>query len=349
MRIRPEGRLLLACARTKLNEDNQDKIRKLASNGLDWDYLLQMSKNHGLAPLLYYHPHRIDLYHQIPQSVMNELRDAYYCNLARNIPLSYELDKILNAFKKKGIRILVLRGLALGQTIYKNIGLRVTTDIDLLAQKKDLPRVAETLVELEFRSPQWGLITTEYSAELCFAKRGGTRGKYLGSVYIDVHQDITSSIRLKEIIKTDTEGVIRRARPVSTKDVNMLVMAPEDLVLHLTLRHCFQKLFRLCDIAEVIKFKKNELNWQSLLQKAKKNRLSIIMYYTLYYTRHLLEAPVPEHVFKELTPNWYRKKLLDNPLSRAVYPDDSSNLSRDRKYFLQILMSDRLIDVILVL
>ena len=54
MYIRPEDRLLLECARTKLNESNQDKIRELASNGLDSDYLLQMRKTQGLTPLLYY-------------------------------------------------------------------------------------------------------------------------------------------------------------------------------------------------------------------------------------------------------------------------------------------------------
>ena len=73
------------------------------------------------------------------------------------------------------------------------------------------------------------------------------------------------------------------------------------------------------------------------------------MYYTLWYAQQLLEAPVPEHVLKELTPNWYRKKLSDNLLSRAVYPDDVGDLSRGRKYFLQILMADRSIDVLLVL
>lgn len=347
--MRLEYQLLLCCARTGLSKDNQDKIRKLASNDLNWEYLLQMSKSHGLAPLLYYHLHQTDHDHQIPQSIMNQLHDIYYGNLARNIPLSYELDKILNVFEKKGIPVVILRGLSLAQTIYKNIGLRVATDIDLLVQKKDLSRVAKTLLELEFTPPQFGLLTDEYSAELCFAKQTAAGSKYLGSVYIDVHQDITSSIRLKEIIKTDTERVITRARLIRTNSANMLVMVPEDLVLHLTLRHCFQKLFRLCDIAEVIKLKKNELNWQSLLQKTKENRLSIIMYYTLYYTRQLLEAPVPDEVLKELTPNWYRKKLLDNLLSTAVYPADSGNLSRGRKYFLQILMSDRLIDVFLVL
>jgi len=349
MNMRPEYRLLLDCARIKLSEDKQDEIRKLVNDGLDWDYLLQMSKTHRLAPLLYYHLHQTDHEHQIPQCIIDQLHNTYYSNLARNIPLSYELDKILNVFKKKGIPIVVLRGLALAQTIYKNIALRVTADIDLLVQKKDLSRVAKTLLELEFTSSQSGFITKEYSAELCFAKQGASGGKGLGSAVIDVHQEITSSIRLKKIIKTDTERVIRRARPVRIKDVNMLVMTPEDLLLHLTLRHCFQRLIRLCDIADVIKAKKDKLNWQSLLQKAKENRLSIITYYTLYYARQLLEAPVPEHVLKELAPNWWRKGMLDALLSKAVYPDDSNSLSRGRKYFLQILMVDRLIDVFLVL
>ena len=235
------------------------------------------------------------------------------------------------------------------QIVYKNIALRAAADIDLLVQKKDLSRVVKALLELKFTSPQFGLVTKEYSAELCFVKRLASRGKSLQTIYIDVHQDITSSIRLKRIIKSDTEGVIRRAHPTRIENVNMLVMAPEDSLLHLTLRHCFERLIRLCDLTEVIKAKKGELDWQFLLERTKESRITSIMYYTLWYARQLLEAPVPEHVLKKLMPNWWRKSMLDALLPRAVYPDDSNSLSRGRKYFFQILMSDRLIDVFLVL
>ncbi len=348
MNMRPEYQLLLDCACTKLSENRQSEIRKLVNNSLDWDYLLQIGKIHGLAPLLYYHLHRIDHEHRIPQPIIGQLRNIYYGNLAHNIVLSNELSKILNSFQKKGIPVVVLRGLALAQIIYKNIALRSTIDIDLLVQKKDLSRVVRALLGLKFTSPQFGLVTKEYSAELCFLKRAEGEGKYCSSIYIDVHQDITSSIRLKRITKTDTEGVIRRAHPARIESVNMLVMAPEDLLLHLALRHCFERLIRLCDIGELIKAKKEELNWQFLLEKAKESRITGIMYYTLWYARQLFETPVPEYVLKELTPNWPRKSLLDRLLSRSIYPDDIGNLSRRRKYFLQIMMSDRLIDVFLV-
>lgn len=349
MDIRQECQLLLCCARTKLSKNNRDKIRKLVNNGLDWDYVLQMGKAHGLALLLYSHLPRIDHEHRIPQPIMDQLHNIYYSNLAHNILLSNELDKILNVFEKKRIPVVVLRGLALAQTIYKNIALRATADIDLLIQKKDLSRVVRALLELKFTSPQFGSVTKEYSTELCFFRRTGSEGKYRPSIYIDVHQDITSSIRLKRITKTDTEGVIRRAHPTRIENVNMLVMAPEDLLLHLTLRHCFERLIRLCDLTEVIKAKKGELDWQFLLERTKESRITSMMYYTLWYARQLLEAPVPEYVFKKLMPTWWRKSMLDDLLSRAVYPDDSNSLSRGRKYFLQILMVDRLVDVFLVL
>jgi hypothetical protein len=264
----------------------------------------------------------------------------------------------LNSFEKKGIPVVVLRGLALTQIVYKNIALRAAADIDLLIQKEDLSRIISTLLKLEFSLLQPRSIREGYSTELCFVKNEASQEKSLATVYIDVHQDITSSIRLKRIIKSDTEGVIRRARSVRVNDINMLVMTPEDLLLHLTLRHCFQRLIRLCDIAEAIKAKKEELNWQFLLEKAKESRIPGIMYYTLCYARQLLEAPVPKYVLKELTPNWCRKTLLDRLLSRSIYPDDVGNLFRGRKYFLQILgrkyflqilMVDRLIDVFLVL
>jgi len=349
MNMRPEYRLLLDCACTKLSKDKQSEIRKLVNNSLDWDYLLQIGKTHGLTPLLYYHLHRIDCNHQIPQSIMERLRNIYYGNLAHNISLDCELNKILNSFEKKGIPVVVLRGLALTQIVYKNIALRAVADIDLLIQKEDLSLVISILLKLGFSLLQPRSVREGYSAELCFVKNEASQEKSLSAIYIDVHQDITSSIRLKRITKTDTEGVIRRAHPTRIENVNMLVMAREDLLLHLTLRHCFERLIRLCDLTEAIKAKKGELDWQFLLERTKESRITSIMYYTLWYARQLLEAPVPEYVFKKLMPSWRRKSMLDALLSKAVYPDDSNSLSRGRKYFLQILMSDRLIDVFLVL
>jgi hypothetical protein len=51
--LRSEARLLLACARTRIDAAREDEIRARAERGIDWDYLVRKAEEHQLAPLLY--------------------------------------------------------------------------------------------------------------------------------------------------------------------------------------------------------------------------------------------------------------------------------------------------------
>ena len=169
MNMQPEEQLLLSCARTKLSKNNQDKIRKLVNNSLDWDYLLQMGKAHGLAPLLYYHLHRIDHEHQIPQAIINQLHNIYYSNLARNLLLYNESSRILKSFKEKEIPVVALKGIVLAEFVYKNVALRPMADVDLLVQKSNLSEITKTLFKLGFEIlSQEKQVTIKYMNESHF-------------------------------------------------------------------------------------------------------------------------------------------------------------------------------------
>ena len=48
-----EGRLLVLCARTAVSEFVRVEITDLVCDGINWDLLWQLSKAHGVAPLVY--------------------------------------------------------------------------------------------------------------------------------------------------------------------------------------------------------------------------------------------------------------------------------------------------------
>ncbi len=213
MNMRQEYQLLLCCARTKLSEDDRDNIKKLAINGLDWDYLLQMGKDHSLVPLLYYHPYRHNLDHQIPQSVMDQLHDIYHSNLARNILLCDELNQVSECFEGREIPLVVVKELALAETVYRNAALRPMAEIDLLVQKSNLPEVMKKLFELGFEIlPQEKPVTRKYMNELHLVKRQEDV-KHLPSLIVNIHWDLTAPIRFRGATKTNTRQMIERAQP----------------------------------------------------------------------------------------------------------------------------------------
>ena len=353
MYIRPEDQLLLQCARIKLNEDDQDKITKLVNNGLDWNYLSQMGKNHGLAPLLYYHLHRIDLDHQIPQPIMDQLHDIYWSNLARNLLLYDELNRVLKSFEEKEIPVVVVKGLALAELVYKNIALRPMADADLLVQKRSLPEVMKTLFKLGFEIlPEEKRITIKYMNELHLVKHQ-ENVKWLASLIINIHWDLTAPIRFKGTTKTDPQQMMSRARPARIAYSNILLMTREDQILwviyHATFQHPFIGLLQLCDVAELIKLKENRLDWQSLLKISKNRRIATATYYLLSSAKKLLGAPIPNWVLQALAPNLLKRKLLNILLIRSGFLIKCPTHSVASRYLLQILMLDKMIDALSLL
>lgn len=353
MNMRPEYRLLLDCARTKLSKDKQDKIRKLINNGLDWDYLLQMGKVHGLAPLLYYHLHRIDLEHQIPQSIMDQLHNIYYSNLARNILLYEELRGILKSFEEKEIPVVPVKGLVLAETVYKNVALRPMTDADLLIQKRNLSETMKTLFKLGFEIlPQEKRTTIKYMNESHFVKRQENL-KHLPILIINIHWDLTAPARFKGTTKINTQQMISRARPGKVAYSNILFMVPEDQILwviyHATFQHPFIGLLQLCDVAELIKLNENELDWKSLVRRAKNERIATATYYLLYLAKKLLEAPIPNWVLQALAPNLLKRGLLNILLVESGFLVKCPTHSVASRYLLQVLMLDKTIDTVSLL
>jgi hypothetical protein len=353
MNMRPEEQLLLCCARTKLSKDKRDEIRKLMNNGLDWNYLLQVGKAHGLAPLLYYHLHRIDHEHRIPQPIMDQLHTIYYSNLARNLLLYNESSRVLKSFEEKEIPVVALKGLVLAELVYRNVALRPMADVDLLVQKRTLPETIKTLFKLGFEiQPQEKRVTVKYMNELHLVKRQENL-KRLPILIINIHWDLTAPARFKGATKINTQQMISKARPGKVACSNILVMAPEDQILHViyhaTFQHPFIGLLQLCDVAELIKLKENELDWQVLLKTSRNGRIATAAYYFLSSSKKLLGAPVPDWVLKALTPNLLKRSLLDTLVIKSGFLIKCPTYSVPSRYLLQTLMLDKMVNTLSLL
>jgi len=353
MNMRPEYELLLCCARTESNKDNQDRIRKLVRNGLDWDYALQMGKDHSLAPLLYHHLHRHNLDHQIPQSTMDQLHDIYYTNLARNILLYDELSQISECFEGREIPLVVVKGLALAETVYRNVALRPMADVDLLVEKRNLPEVMKAFSKLGFEIlPQEKEITLKYMNELHLVKHQENI-KHLPSLIVNIHWDLTAPIRFRGATKTNTRQMIERAQPTKIANSNVLVMTPEDQILHViyhaTFQHPFIGLLQLCDVAELIKLEENELNWQSLVKRARNGRIATATHCLLTSAETLLGAPIPDWALRSLAPNLLKRGLLNTVFGKTNFLAECPTRPVAPRYLLQTLMLDKTVDTLSLL
>jgi hypothetical protein len=107
--MRVEEKLLLHCAYPHTDHGNDDGIKFILQNGIDWSYLIKTTQLHGLIPLVY---KSLSVIHSddIPQWVLEKLHQHFLVNARRNILLTEELFRLLSLFKDEGISAIPYKG-----------------------------------------------------------------------------------------------------------------------------------------------------------------------------------------------------------------------------------------------
>jgi hypothetical protein len=338
--LSPEDTVLLCCARKGMDKAITQKVKEVLNSGLDWTYIIETAQQHGIAPLLYYNLSEI-ADKRVPGKVVEYLRKLYNGNVARNILVYDALSKVLKAFEHAGIDVIVLKGAALAETIYRDIGLRPFSDVDILVRESDLQSAKKQLSELGYR------LDEEVSPEK-YNEEFGCDLYYTGKVNIlEIHWDILRKTKSDRYTRVEIEKIWERAVPAKIAGVDTLMMSPEDMLLHFCVhlpKHRYNRLIWLCDVLEIIE--QTDINWDYVIEIAEIYRIKAYMYYGLHFTDVLLGCDIPEEVLNELKPPWLERVVLNTILKDV--------LSTDRKIMpifnlMKILLIDRKRDRIMYL
>src|ERR1044071_4714109 len=98
----------------------------------DWPLLVKTADHHGLAPLVFASLKKSGLSSVGPKSEIETLRMAYVRASVANHQAFQELSFLVDRFEREKIPLIILKGGALGTTIYPDIALRPMGDLDLL-------------------------------------------------------------------------------------------------------------------------------------------------------------------------------------------------------------------------
>ena len=296
------------------------------SEVLDWDYIIDCSIKQSISPLFYWNLNKIGNGKDVPSEVMKSLQKMYYNNLARNIFLYDKLSKILTVFKEMGIDTIVLKGAFLAEEIYKNIGLRPMSDIDLLIKEKDLQKAKMELTKLMYSAAIFPTklheqFQTVLSEELRFIHQDK-------NIVIEIHWDIQPH---QTPYKIDINKFWNNAKPVKIANIETLTFTSEDLLQHLCLhldKHInsaappARPLRDYCDIAEVTRHYKDTINWNYLLQSSKDYGIEEPIFQGLSTAKKYFGAFVPEDILSELEP--IKSSIDFEEIFKGVIKDNSN-------------------------
>lgn len=144
---RPEVELLVHCARTELDAETSNRIKVFVGQDIDWEYLLELARQHGVTPLLHKQLTAITE-SAVPDTTRKLLQNAFQRNVEQNLYRTSELHRLLARFDDRDIRVIPFKGPVLAENVYGSVSFREFRDLDLLVSEQDVPK-ATTLLRTE--------------------------------------------------------------------------------------------------------------------------------------------------------------------------------------------------------
>ncbi|MGH9196726.1 MAG: nucleotidyltransferase domain-containing protein, partial [Acidimicrobiia bacterium] len=189
----------------------------------DWNRVFAIATRHGVLPFLYGPVSHLEG-HAVPDAVLQALRQLCILIQVRNQQALRTCQSLLAALRLAGISPLMLKGVALPATVYRETPqLRSFVDIDALIREPDFPQAHAVLTRLGYQAEHESL----HNPEEVYHWPKYRRPDDLLAIELHyglVKADTPFQIPLRELWD--------RARSVEADGQEMLVCAPEDMMLH---------------------------------------------------------------------------------------------------------------------
>lgn len=290
----------------------------------DWDLLLRQARRADLLPRLSFLLEEAELFDKIPSQVVPHLKSAQLLANGHKRAVRWEVNRICQALKLKGIPVVLLKGSAYLMSDLPISAGRTFADIDLLVERQALGDAERALLLGGWVGSHHDSYDQRYYREwmhelppLKHIKRRSV---------LDVHHTI---LPLTASLKPDSSKLF--ANIVSLPDnPDIFTLSPIDMVLH-SATHLFHEgefehAFRgLTDLDGLLRHfsDESEAFWRQLVQRAAELDLKVPLFYALRYTQTILDTPVPEGVIGRLgddVPKGLKAMLMDFLFLRALQP-----------------------------
>jgi hypothetical protein len=307
-----EYQILLAAGHIDPDVDQQAQLAKLMAGDFNQDRLIRLARKEGMTGLLYRSLKKAGILGFLGHRQLQQLQSFYYHTVQHNLRVFSDLKQILQQSNEKGLQVVLLQGIALLQKIYKDIGLRPLTDIDLwvLPEKrsvfgtlmKQLGYQSDSIYPNTYRKNQ---TIVDVNSHILWADRIKSRKRLLSRSQHVIHDDI-------EICRFEGQ---------SAGCLNVI-----DEVFYLSLhafKHCISRLVWLVDIKQLITGWSTS-NWKALLDRATELGQVNIIYNLLYLMSYLFDLKSADDI-KIMTaeggPNWLERMVLEKRLDGRPLPN----------------------------
>ncbi len=298
---RPEDKFILLLCKSDLSDVDSLNLNYLLEASFDWNYFSQTCYYNRIRGLIHPRIKNLKLKSRVPKDVLRQFSDSYIID-AFNNKIRLEQTKII-AKRAEG-RIVLLKGIALINTIYDKMGRRSMCDIDLLAERQfAIPfwHKVRSLGYVGDRSYK-SLVHEDLLAEL---KLNNSNWKHLDALSKNVNNNLRVSVEIHSQIFKGVKANYYTNLAIEKSQIienNTYILNYEFSLIHLCTHLCenlqdHNEYFSLlCDINELIEFTKAQINWKVLEELSINDEdLAEVLKYSLSLVSSLLNAVIPNY------------------------------------------------------
>jgi hypothetical protein len=288
----PEKRLLVCCARTRIQPPIAEEICALAGRALDWEFLFCEAAENSVTPLLGRQLPALAA-GIVPPEQLSRLKNLTRANAVRSLVLTAELLMILKLFRSEGIEAIPYKGPVLAAQAYGDVTLREFEDLDIVLRQRDMAKANDLMMTLGYRPKFPWILSSGAKASRVpgeYNYRDGPR-----RMMVELHTERT----LRHFpVPPDLDDLSRRLVLVSLSGHEVLTFGPEDglpiLCIH-GAKDFWERMSWIADIAEFVQAHP-QLDWDHVFMRAEVLHAGRMLHVGLALAISFLDASLPDEI-----------------------------------------------------
>ena len=328
-----EEQFIIKCLQSEYNEEGQIELANFDFDTIDWNTIYEKSIEWKITSFLY---HIISI--RLPESqrastprqISQKLKMSYTLTSLLNNSNYTELEKIQKTFNAEGIELILLKGSHLARFVYRDIGLRAMSDIDLMVKKEEFLKAVELLFQMGFGAPSEDKLELIERCKANFNKIASNLRHFpslvdqRNKVKLDLH---FSPVKIAAPFNIDIDGLWERSKKTEINGTKALLLSPEDLLLHISIHNSYNHKFKfygikaICDTAQTLNYYGTEIDWDRLKQRAYEWGAQKSLYLTLRLTQDILGVVIADEILDSLKPESCSQNIVAEAKRRIFSPE----------------------------
>jgi hypothetical protein len=298
---------------------NDDAIRAIAEESIDWQRFLGLAQLERAVPVVY--PRLRDVTGDVvPAVALDQMRRLAMVSDFAMLHLESRLRESLGSLHSAGIRVMLLKGAALSHTAYSGVRQRPMSDLDLLVDASNAQLARRVMLSAGWREIVGGIPDSVYDRHHHLPPLYDSRSPDL---QLEIH---TALFQERQPFAFDARDLWARAKPLGPTFPDTFVPDAIHSLLHACLHFLWSHQGRFGvwrTIRDVDALTRDRtLDWDAFVQAAKSSRGSTSCYWTFRIAELTAGVAVPASVTERLRPprNGYVLQAVERHLLRNLFP-----------------------------